>query len=208
MRGDCEAVEQSLPRLVGGSLPEAERRSALDHLLVCQRCRDDLEDTVLAFGTLSQHVPSFELAAYSLGWQGSGLSDERIERHLDTCESCRQEYETTLQGRLVAFEPAIEKQAGQDVPGRRSWRAVAAALFALLAIGGGWRFLPTPESDSIEARSGQVPSLYQEQDGGTVSALQGSANEETSVVRDSLFLNGFEGGNLSEWEPATRIQAN
>jgi len=209
MRTECEVVDERLLGLVGGSLPDAKRRSTLDHLLTCPHCRVELEETVLAYGTLSQHIPSFDLAAYSLGWQGAGLSDERIECHLNTCESCRREYETALQGRLVAFEPAVEEQTtARDLPSHRWWRVVAAALFALLAIGGGLYLSPTPETDSIEARSGQVPVLQQEQAGETASALQASSNEEISAVQESLFLNGFESGSLGDWEPASSIQAN
>lgn len=111
---DCHQTTELLPWLVNDSLEGDEKRIVVEHLASCEDCRRELESTIETCHMLATHVPSLALAEYAVGLTPSGVSQERIERHLAVCHSCNEELALA-----VSEEPAISEGVEYKAPLRQ-----------------------------------------------------------------------------------------
>lgn len=211
----CGTVAELLPWLVNGSLAEAEQAAVRAHLATCAGCRVELEETLLAWQILDQHIPSLPLAEYAQGLTPTGPDRERIERHLVHCPSCREELALA-----ATVEPVLDFDQGRrrqpdlfhhprarrpSVPvgrtGRRPLRAfaLAASIAALVGAGSLLWHASGPgfnESEPIERRA-EAPKDT------TASARDRGAGPDrlasSRVASAVLFKDGFESGSTLHW---------
>ncbi len=133
---DCARAAELLPWLLNGTLEAAERDEVALHLEECASCRDELEETELAWLVHAQHVPTPQLVDWALGQPLGAEEARRVERHLEHCEACREELALARRVRDVSVRGAPIRATGAGRSGWR-WVALAAGLSAVIA-GGGW----------------------------------------------------------------------
>jgi hypothetical protein len=162
---NCQRTEELLPWLLNGTLPEAEKALAADHLQGCAACRAALADARFVGAAARQHVPAETLIAYAYERPLALSSRHELEIHLSDCEDCATELELIeasrvleteedgqTGGNVVAFTPApavSAKPSAHTEPGKVIpfaapsrmavwWRyaAIAACLLLTLAAGG------------------------------------------------------------------------
>jgi hypothetical protein len=165
---NCQRTEELLPWLLNGTLPEAEKALAADHLQGCAACRTALADVRFVGAAMQQHVPAEALVNYAYQRPPAGVSRRELKTHLTVCEDCAAELELIEASRLLeaeeneqagdnvaAFPLTPPKPSGQTMigkllsfvaPSRAAvwWRyaAIAACLLLTLAAGGwlrAWR---------------------------------------------------------------------
>lgn len=145
---NCENAIELLPWYLNGTLDETEQRDVREHLAGCERCRQALTDTKLAWRIYDQHLPTEALVALAWGEEPEGIDPAVVDRHLQSCPQCSSELE------LVRTSRALEEEDGGRValfPGPRKttetaarpvrsggWRsaALAAGLAGMVAAGG------------------------------------------------------------------------
>ncbi len=145
---NCETAIELLPWYLNGTLEEQEQRDVREHLAGCERCRQALAETRLAWRIYDQHLPTEALVALAWGEKPEGQDPSVVERHLQSCPQCSAELE------LVRTSRALEEEDGGRValfPGARrttetsarpvrsgGWRsaALAAGLAGMVAAGG------------------------------------------------------------------------
>lgn len=207
--GTCEKVRELLPWLLNGSLEETERREALEHLADCPHCSAELDATRYMFEVFSQHIPSFDLAAYTMGAEVQTLSREAVEQHLALCARCREEADRAMTDGVVDFEN--ERKARSLKHGSHPLVQVTAmirsphflAVAALLAL-----FIVVPLTRSKLVSTEMVVEGMEQYQGRDVQAvIEDPSNvrgSEEDQVRFMLFSSGFEEGTTQEWlkEPA------
>lgn len=146
---NCETAIELLPWYLNGTLDEQEQRDVREHLAGCERCRQALADTRLAWRIHDQHLPSEALVALAWGEKPEGMDPaglEVMERHLQSCPQCSSELELVRVsraleeedgGRVALFPGARPKTAPAARPAGR-WRsaALAAGLAGMVAAGG------------------------------------------------------------------------
>lgn len=195
----CRDAAELLPWLINGSLENGARRSLMEHVAACARCRGELEETVEAWELLTRHLPSFALVEYGLGVEPEGLERERIERHLAVCPQCREELAWVRADGVIEFEEARSRASGarasESVPARtsvarrpalriRRWALAAGLAGALLAGGlvGALLELGPTRSTAQLAKAGDGRDRYGHEPGGGV-----------------LFRDGFDSGDVGSW---------
>ena len=190
----CSTAVELLPWLLNDTLESDEREQLLGHLDSCEGCRLELDETAAAAQLMSQHIPSLALAQYAHGLEPSGLSRERLEKHLALCSSCRQELELATPGQVIDLGAArIERSitALRSVTVRkpdRVRRAVwgVAASIALALISGAMIL-------DWQGTAGTTPSPTAE--------VQPVERHEPGNVLDAkdVFNDGFESGSITTW---------
>lgn len=150
---NCENAIELLPWYLNGTLDEQEQRGVREHLAGCERCRQALAETRLAWRIYDQHLPTEALVALAWEERPEGLDSAAVETHLQSCPQCSAELELVRMSR--ALERALEEDDGGRValfPGARrtaetaarparstgGWRsaALAAGLAGMVAAGG------------------------------------------------------------------------
>lgn len=138
---DCERVTELLPWLLNGALGAAEQQSAREHLAQCDKCRHELDETLLARDVYQQHVPADELVDYAFERRVASSRLDLIERHLKSCGECAEQLDLVKESRRLqrddvsqaSFVVLRKPQASHVL----FWRyfAVAASVFAIIAVG-------------------------------------------------------------------------
>jgi len=148
---NCEQAIEVLPWHLNGTLGEDEKKEVREHLAACERCRQALADTRLAWEIFDQHIPAGALVAYAAGEEPDGIPPAVLEEHLATCPECAAELELVRISRGLAEDDAVAvmaprperaRTAGQTVrPATLRWRraALAAGLAGVVALGGWYK---------------------------------------------------------------------
>lgn len=164
----CTEISQQLPAYVQGRLSPEPRAVIVEHVAGCRACAEELADLQRLAQAIERHgAVLFEdhLDAEGLVTYASEpeLMDarqrEHLERHLELCDPCRQEYEILLRVNetlLVAEAPtaseapvsqveSARRDGGTMLPARlaarlglsaqRWWRPLALAAVVLAAVG-------------------------------------------------------------------------
>jgi hypothetical protein len=140
---DCEHIAELLPWLLNGTLDEAERRQARQHLAQCPQCQQGLDETALALAVHRQHAPAEALVDYAFDRPAAGIEPELLRQHLDFCRECAELVEMARASRRWA-----ERQEANAIPPaaeeKRRWRewlwprlALATCLAGAVAFGAG-----------------------------------------------------------------------
>lgn len=184
----CQEISEKLPWLLNGSLGATERQELMGHLSSCDTCLQELDETLCAWQFLTQHIPSFDLAAYSQGLKLSGPDREQIEKHLALCTSCHEELQLALADRIVDIEA---RRKPISTPGGGSWRRILAATAAisaiLLSFSLIWTRLDDRSAPSAHGAARQAPAIQQPE--------QRPADRRQKV----LFDDKFESGSTAHW---------
>lgn len=140
----CDEILERLPWLLNGTLDEVERKTVLEHLEGCARCRQALEETRLAWQVFDQHLPSAALVAYAYGEPAPGIDPGLVEAHLAICPQCAADLELARMSRRLEEDDRIAVMPVRTSrPERRTavggWRAAAlAAGLAGVVAASGW----------------------------------------------------------------------
>lgn len=110
----CGRVAEALPFLLNDTLDDGERRDVLDHIVACQTCQADLEDTAYAWVSAGSHPPGQVLADYGLGLDLEGFPRDLLERHLSTCSVCSAALEPLLGGSERAVDGEFDALEGHQ----------------------------------------------------------------------------------------------
>jgi anti-sigma factor RsiW len=127
---DCETSTTLLPWLLNGSLDPAELEELGRHVAACDRCREELARTRLAFDLYGSHPAAAELAEYVAG-ELPAVAAATVADHLGLCAECRDEVELLTASRRETesafgpFESNVVPLASTTRAWR--WRALAAA---------------------------------------------------------------------------------
>ena len=133
---NCETAIELLPWYLNGTLDEQEQRDVREHLAGCERCREALAETKMAWRIYDQHLPSETLVALAWGEEPEGIDPSVVERHLQSCPQCSSELE------LVRTSRALEEEDGGRValfPGARRTTETAARSAGERRPAGAWR---------------------------------------------------------------------
>lgn len=146
---NCETAIELLPWYLNGTLGETEQRDVREHLAGCERCRQALAETKMAWRIYDQHLPTETLVALAWGEEPEGIDPDVAERHLQSCPQCSSELELVRTsraleeedgGRVALFPGARPKTETSAYPVRPAgrWRsaALAAGLAGMVAAGG------------------------------------------------------------------------
>lgn len=141
----CENAIELLPWYLNGTLGETEQRDVREHLAGCERCRESLAETKMAWRIYDQHLPTETLVALAWGEEPEGIDPSVVERHLQSCPQCSSELELVRTsraleeedgGRVALFRGAGETTKTAARPGRWRSAALAAGLAGMVAAGG------------------------------------------------------------------------
>ncbi len=209
----CVESLELQPWLLNGSLESGEKQEVLAHLRNCKACRAAFADTRQAAELLTQHVPSMAIVEYAQGLVPSESDRDQIEKHLESCLSCRQEVDWVMAEQVIASDQVIDFQTARQ-------RLAETALDGTAVASG---------SDSLKSNYGSTPSQFQSTPShdwavaATVTLALGAgaflisdrteqapAEPSPAVasleVKDSAHLNatavfsdGFELGNTARW---------
>jgi len=148
---NCEQAIEVLPWHLNGTLGEDEKKEIREHLAACERCRQALADTRLAWEIFDQHIPAGALVAHAAGEEPDGIAPGVLEDHLATCPECAAELELVRISRGLAEDDAVALMAPRSeharvaaLPVRSAglrWRraALAAGLAGVVALGGWYK---------------------------------------------------------------------
>jgi len=148
---NCEQAIEVLPWHLNGTLGEDEKKEVREHLAACERCRQALADTRLAWEIFDQHIPAGALVAYAAGEEPEGIAPGILEEHLATCPECAAELELVRISRGLGEDDAIavmvprperDREVAPPVrPAGLRWRraALAAGLAGVVALGGWYK---------------------------------------------------------------------
>jgi anti-sigma factor RsiW len=148
---NCEQAIEVLPWHLNGTLGEDEKTEIREHLAACERCRQALADTRLAWKIFDQHIPAGALVAHAAGEEPEGIALAVLEEHLATCPECAAELELVRISRGLGEDDAVAlmaprserpRMAGQPLrPAGLRWRraALAAGLAGVVALGGWYK---------------------------------------------------------------------
>ncbi len=136
---ECDQAIERLPWLLNRTLTPEERQQVESHLGDCERCRQALAETRLAWEVFTQHVPTADLVAYAAD-EPTTVGRQTIDRHLAGCANCAAELEMARASRALAESEGVAllmPPAGSPRRGR-FWQssALAAGLVGVVAIGG------------------------------------------------------------------------
>jgi hypothetical protein len=150
---NCDEATARLPWYLNGTLDEKERREVHDHLTGCERCRQALEDTRLAWRVFDQHVPAEALVALAWGETPEGLDPGVLDRHLQTCPQCAAELEMVRTSRRLEEDDRVIPFTKRPARSAAPWRtaALAAGLFGVFAASG-WLWTASRAPDLGEPR--------------------------------------------------------
>lgn len=142
---DCEHTNLLLPWFLNGSLDADERRRVSEHLVSCERCRQERAATERAGEIFSQHLPAAVLVDHGFGRAAAGLNLATIEEHLAICPRCAAELELVREaawrsrGEEATILPFVPRHAPPRPAPAWRWAALAAGLTLVVGAGTGWR---------------------------------------------------------------------
>lgn len=136
----CEDTIDRLPWLLNGSLEPEERAALLEHLKGCERCREALGETRLAFDIFSHHLSAEQLVALAAEEAPEGTDPELLRRHLESCPQCATDLELACLSRQLVTEDKVALLPAARHKSRRAawWPAALAAGMTAVVLGGGW----------------------------------------------------------------------
>ncbi len=146
----CSEISELLPWLVSERLTAEERRRVERHLKDCDRCRADLEATVVTLRAADAHIPGPALVAFVASGSWPEPDGPVFSDHLAHCAECRTEADRARASfRLLDSEPKHPWLVNSR------WRslALAASIAGLIAVSGWswtWWVLST-ERNSLRA---------------------------------------------------------
>jgi flagellar biosynthesis GTPase FlhF len=145
---DCNRIEELLPWLVNGSLPEPETSFVKEHLARCAKCKQSLNETKFMLTATQTHVPIEILIDYASERALKSYDPILFEKHLAVCDECSEQlklasesFDSIETAKVISFAEAKEKRkAAVVVPVSATslfWKyaAIAACLLFMFTLG-------------------------------------------------------------------------
>jgi predicted anti-sigma-YlaC factor YlaD len=156
---ECEDTAELLPWFLNGTLAADQQQDVRDHLAQCDKCRQEMDETLFAHAVYRQHVPAEALIDHAFGRPVQAVGLELLEQHLQTCRECAEQYRMARESRRLEQDEAagaIPFVSKEDQAKRvRLWQygALAASLVAMIAVAG-W-ILSRQQAGPVDAGSGE-----------------------------------------------------